>query len=132
MASDGERGGRGAFIRAMVFGWRRHARTEEDLSKERTNERATTFLPSFFLSFFPYRFPETILPLQRPLEMDPGISLFPLPPSVPPYISLHRKEGERASEGGREGEPKSAESGIWMLQRQPFLAAVAVTLRASS
>ena len=66
-------------------------------------------------SFLPYRFSETILPgappslpppvllpLQRPLEMDPGISLFPLLPlSLFPYISLHR----RAREGGGRSQP---------------------------
>ena len=71
-------------------------------------------------SFLPYRFSETILPgappslppsappvllpLQRPLEMDPGISLFPLlsPSSFP--LSLHISPSQSERGGG----PKSA------------------------
>lgn len=108
------------------FGWRRQR-------IYRTNERERARRPSLSLSRNNTTPARSFVPLQRPLEMDPGISLFPsflpLPPSL--HISPSRAGKEGPSEGGRE--PKSAGwVWIWMLQRQPFLAAVAVTLRASS
>ena len=100
--------------------------------RERTSERASERARATFL---PYRFSETILlppaPPARPsvaktIRNGSRDFFFPSFLSLPlslTYLSI----GEGSEERGR-----AKVSRAWMLQRRPFLAAVAVTLRASS
>ena len=78
------------------FGWRRQR-------IYRTNERERARRPSLSLSRNNTTPARSFVPLQRPLEMDPGISLFPSFLSLLPYISLHRAQArrDRAREGAK-------------------------------
>ena len=117
---------RGAFIRAMVFFW---LEAPEDLSNERARARTATFLIAFQKQYYSGPPVRSIAKTIRNGSRDFSFSFLPSSPSFPTYLSIARRQG--GSERGRE--PKSAGwVWIWMLQRQPFLAAVAVTLRASS
>ena len=102
----------------------------EDLSNERESAHgAATFLIAFQKQYYSGPPVRSIAKTIRNGSRDFSFSFLPSSPSFPTYLSIARRQG--GTERGRE--PKSAGwVWIWMLQRQPFLAAVAVTLRASS
>ena len=124
-----------AFIRAMVLApldWR--SERIEDRSKERATCARAEQRPSSFLiaSLKQYSQARAGAPPSRAAAVAKTIRngsrdfSFSSPPSslfasFPTYLSI--------AERGREGAEVSP---VWMLQRRPFLAAVAVTLRASS